>query len=411
MSSHHLRIYSSAFLLFALLGVVLCGCAGISSQAENQPSPTPTPIPAGPADHVLLQTGPKGTDYKEFAVSDSGLQQVGQDVTLPTAARSSDPNMASAHGFLFALDSGPVAAIDTFVADATSGTFSLVRQQALEPGAGAFSIDPSGTYLYVNESHDDPLTGPPTGYESNLNAFHIEANGTLTQVPGAPFVFAGGPNTGLDCCLSLGSRLAFTPDGTRAYAVTVEGCPCHGAPGFWTVQPFVRDANTGAIAKNNLQQGPPPTSEFSIGGVVVAKRGKYVIFPTIDGLTVYSIDPTTGSLTQAAVPSPVPATDTGHPYVDISATADGEFVYLDQPGSKLIFGFHVQADGSLVPVPGSPYNAGNMGHLTLSNTDRFLFIQDFTQGFMAFKRDSDSGALVQLSSSPVPAVWSILSLN
>jgi lactonase family protein with 7-bladed beta-propeller len=413
MSSYNLKCYCFACLLFASFGAaLLCGCAGITSQAERQPSPTPTPAPAATADHVLLQTGERGTVYKEFAVTDSGLQQVGNDITLPTAARSSVPILATVHGFLFALDSGPVAAIDTFAADPVAGTFSPSGQTALQPGAGVFSTDPSGTYLYVNESHDDPLTGPATGYESNLNAFHIGADGGLTQVPGAPFIFAGGPGTGGDCCFALDSRLAFTPDGTKAYAVTLSGCACHGGvPGFWTVQPFVRDANTGAITRNTSQAGLPPTSEFLVGGVVVVRNGRYAVFPTIDGVMVYSIDASTGSLARVDAPSPVPPTDAHHPYVDIAATADGEFIYLDQPSSSLIFGLHVEADGSLTPVPGSPYNAGNMGHLTLSSTDRFLFVQDFAQGLVAFKRNPNTGALVQFSAAPVPPVWTILSLN
>jgi hypothetical protein len=397
--------YSSSVCLVVSFVFLLCGCAGVTFNGAA-PAPSPTPQ-AGPADRVLLQMGPAGTLYQEFAATDSGLNQVAGDITLPTRFLAIAPPIASVHGFLFALDSGPLPQIDAFTEDSVAGKFSSTAQFMLQPGPSIFSTDPSGNYLYVNESHDDP----PNGYESNLNAFHIGADGGLTQVPGAPFIFFGGPGTGLDCCFNLGSRLAFTPDGTRAYAVTVEGCPCHST-GFWTVQPFLVDTNTGAITKEAPQPGAPPPSEFFIGGVVVAKNGKYLLFPSIDGLMVYSIDPSTGSLTPVKASSPLPATDIDHPYVEITATKDGEFVYLDQPQSGLLYGFHVENDGSLMPVPGSPYATGTLSSLTVSSSGRFVFASRVAQGFLAFKRDPNTGQLIEFDSVLLQqGVLAIVNLN
>jgi len=355
----------------------------------------------------LVKVGSSGELYQEYAITSSGLERIDKSITLSTPFTVGPPTMASAHGVLFALDLG-LPQVDRFISDPVNGSFSLGGSNtALQTGVGAFSIDPSGSYLYVDEAHDDF----PGNYEANLNAFHIDAEGKLTQAPGAPFIYFGGPASGFDCCAGLGSPLVFTPDGTKAYAVVVQGCPCHGSiPSFWTVQPFLRDPQTGAIAKSTLQEAPP-TSEYFIGGVAVARNGKYAVFATIDGLNVYSIDPSTGSLTQVAMPSPVPPADRDHLYLEITATRDGKFVYLDQAGSGLIFGFHVEADGSLTPVPGSPYNLGPVEHILLTSSDEYLFVTGVTGGLFAFQRDHHTGALVLLGSAPVDPVFAIVNLN
>ena len=103
MMLNHNFPYSSSVCLVVSFAFLLCGCAGVTFNA-TAPAPSPTPQ-AGPADRVLLQMGPAGTLYQEFAATDSGLNQVANDITLPTRFLAIAPPIASVHGFLFALDS------------------------------------------------------------------------------------------------------------------------------------------------------------------------------------------------------------------------------------------------------------------------------------------------------------------
>jgi 6-phosphogluconolactonase (cycloisomerase 2 family) len=411
--------YSISFVVFGVL--LIAGCAGVSSKASVQPSPTPSPVSSPtPApsptptpemvapDHILVKGGLNGEIHREFAITSAGLQQIGNDISLPIQDRAGEPAMVSAGGTLFALDSNTASPVlDMFRFDPATGSFSLASQTTLQSGVRTFSVDPFGQFLYVNESHDDP----PGSYESNLNVFRIAGDGSPGQIPGSPFVFYGGANAGAGCCVALNSSLAFTPDGTKAYAISEIDCVCHTAPStFWALAYFLRDPVTGAISKNTITQDTPESTNF-MQAITVVKNGKFLVFADTDGLMVYSIDPARGFLTQAPVPSPVPPTDLDHLYLDISATRDGEFVYLDQPNSGLLYGFHVENDGSLTPVPGSPYAVVNADLVTVSNTDNFVFVTS-APNLLAFKRDPNTGALSPFASVALNIpVHALINLN
>lgn len=250
------------FAIFFTLTVV--GCGGVSSQAKvvplpnPSPNPSPSPTPQSVADHVLLKTGLNGEVHKEFVITPSGISQVGKDITLPTPDRLDSGLMASADGFLFALDSGTAPLVDSFRSDLNAGTFSSSDTTSLGSGVARLSIDPSGTFLYANDAHDLP----PGGYISEMDAFHILADGSLSRVPGAPFLMYGG--TGGGCCAFLTSDLVFTPDGTRAYGVLELDCPCHSGPSaIWICRVLPKKSSH----RNNLNESdsaakPTPIVEF-----------------------------------------------------------------------------------------------------------------------------------------------------
>ncbi len=415
MSPRTLNFFSASFFFIAAtIVLIISGCGGVTTQAGLRPAPTPPPAPSPTPEsfspnHVLLKGGLNGEIHREFTVTGSGLQQIGGDITLPIQDRLGPPAMASAGGILFALDSNPASAVlDAFHFDPAVGTFSLASQTSLQTGVGTFSVDPFGNFLYVNQAHDDP----PDSYESNLNAFRIAPDTSPAQISGAPFIFSGGPTSGAGCCVTLGSSLAITPDGTKAYATEELTCPCHSGPSaIWVVASFLRDPTTRAISKNNVQQGSVPSSENFMQGVVVVKNGKFLVFASIDGLMAYSIDASTGFLTKLPAPSPLPPTDLDHVYLDISATRDGDFVYVDQPLSGLLYGFHVDDNGSLTPVPGSPYNLAGADLVTVSNTDNFVFVVSLPD-LLAFKRDANTGALAPFGSVSLNIpVHALINLN
>ncbi|MGZ4868602.1 MAG: beta-propeller fold lactonase family protein [Candidatus Angelobacter sp.] len=349
-----------------------------------------------------------GEVHKEFMVTPSGISQVGKDITLPTPDRLDSALMASADGFLFALDSGTAPLIDSFRSDPIAGTVSSADTTSVGSGVARLSVDPSGAFLYANAAHDLP----PGGYISEMDAFHILADGSLSRVPGAPFAMYGG--TGGGCCAFLTSDLVFTPDGTRAYGVLEVDCPCHSAPSsIWMVQSFQRNPVSGTISMDPIQQSSPPPSLSFMQSLAIVKNGKFVVFPTVDGLMVYSINSSDGSFTKAPVPSPVPAVDNDHLYQLLAATKDGEFVYLNQTVTGLVYGFHVETNGALTPVPGSPYSVPFENLLLMSSSNNFvLVVSGQSQTLVAFKRNPTTGELTPFVSVPVNGpIHAMMNLN
>lgn len=405
----------STFTVLALtifFALTVAGCGGVSSQAKLQasssPTPSPSPTPQSMADHVLLKTGLNGEVHKEFVITPSGISQVGKDIILPTPDRLDFALMASADGFLFALDSGTASLIDSFRSDPIAGTVSSVDTTSVGSGVARLSVDPSGTFLYANDAHDIP----PGGYISEMDAFRILPDGSLSRVPGAPFAMYGG--TGGGCCAFLTSGLIFTPDGTRAYGVLELDCPCHSAPSsIWMVQSFQRNPASGTISMDPIQQQSPPPSLNFMQSVTVVKSGKFVAFPTVDGLMVYSINSSDGFLTKVSLPSPVPAVDNDHLYQLLAATTDGEFVYLNQPSTGLVYGFHVETNGALTPVQGSPYSVPFENLLLMSSSNDFvLVVSGQSQTLVVFKRNPTTGELTSFGSVPINSpIHAMLNLN
>lgn len=145
----------------------------------------------------------------------------------------------------------------------------------------------------------------------------------------------------------------------------------------------------------------------------MVKNGKFVVFPTVDGLMIYSINSNDGSLTKVPLPSPVPAVDNDHLYQLLAATKDGEFVYLNQANTDLVYGFHVETSGALTPVPGSPYSVPFENLLLMSNSNNFvLVVSGQSQTLVAFKRNPTTGELTPFVSMPVNSpIHAMLNLN
>jgi 6-phosphogluconolactonase len=116
-------------------------------------------------------------------------------------------------------------------------------------------------------------------------------------------------------------------------------------------------------------------------------------------LSAYSIDAASGSLTPLAPSSIAPprAFELGEAKIDSS----GKYLYVvDTLG--MIFGFAMQADGSLIAVPGSPFAAGRAPvSLAFDPAGRFLYVANASDGTLSgYSLDSTTGTLTPLAKSP-----------
>jgi 6-phosphogluconolactonase (cycloisomerase 2 family) len=119
------------------------------------------------------------------------------------------------------------------------------------------------------------------------------------------------------------------------------------------------------------------------------------------GLSVYAIDPTSGSFTGFAA-NPVPVGQ--YPYL-VAGTTNGGFVYVAN-NALAIYGFAVDAaTGAITGVPGSPYAVQHApSGMTIDPSGEFLYLANGGPGnIAAYTIDQTTGALTVVAGSPFPA--------
>ena len=116
------------------------------------------------------------------------------------------------------------------------------------------------------------------------------------------------------------------------------------------------------------------------------------------GMFVADIDPVSGALTLAPS-SPV---SMGTFMGGATTTRRGNFVYAHLAFVPELLGFRVESNGDLTPVPGSPYtNTGGVtAYLKTDGTDRYLFAVSRNDNNLRIYEIQADGSLVELPSSP-----------
>lgn len=217
----------------------------------------------------------------------------------------------------------------------------------LNPFAG--SVAPDGNHLYVpNENSTDTIPGCGGTCEvDRVSVYSVAADGTLTNIQnpitGSDNVNPSGPNP-------FGS--AITPNGRFLYVSNPEDGPNGSITGFavngdgtLTALPGLQSLNV-APGNHPLNMAITPDGQH----LYVATR----ISKTINAYTIGS----DGSLT------PVP----GQPFATgagdvngkgIAITPDGKRLYSSAGGTDhKVFGFDINADGSLTALAGGPTDLG-----------------------------------------------------
>ncbi len=119
------------------------------------------------------------------------------------------------------------------------------------------------------------------------------------------------------------------------------------------------------------------------------------------GLSVFAIDPTTGSFNGFAA-NPVPAGQ--YPYL-VAGTQNGSFVYVAN-NAPALYGFAVDAaSGAITGIPGSPYVVQSAPNgMTIDPSGKFLYLANGgSNGIAAYAIDPTTGALTAVAGNPFPA--------
>ncbi|HWR35417.1 MAG TPA: beta-propeller fold lactonase family protein [Clostridia bacterium] len=346
--------------MFTLLLLVFLTACGDNSNSTNQPTgntPTPAPIPS-PA-----------------------------PVPNPTPVPTPTPAPVLPARFIYTRE--PSNQIDIGAIQAggrlTSGSKPILL------GDVVFVISlvalPSGKFLYGSGISSSSF-GEPFG-KNQIGEFRIESTGGLTQLPGSP----------ID--LPMGAGVLLVDPGGRFLFMRLDRIW-----DTWSV-----DANTGQLtevgtsgtAGTGFQPAISHDGKFLFNIDTSNVENKQVVVDAVD---------TNGTATPVAG-SPF-STDSANTPSAVAVSPLGNFVFVTNfhdtgpivspPTNGDISVFSLARDGSLTPVPGSPFPAGlNPGGPVITPDGKFLYIRasqadgaDEIEGFSI----ASSGALAPLANNP-----------
>jgi 6-phosphogluconolactonase (cycloisomerase 2 family) len=270
--------------------------------------------------------------------------------------------------------------ISLYASDATTGLLTLQAATAATTGLGPtlIAIDPLGQFLYVTN-----------GNAATVSAYTINAaTGALTSV-GPAYPVGNGPQS-----------VAIDPIGQYLYVANQTDS---------TISAFAIGAGGVLTPINGGVAYPAAGSAPSSIAVDPSKQLLYVA--DNDGtLSIYAIDAANGELTATPSTGFVNAGARPGPF---NATIDptGSFLYVTDYTDDQVYGYTINADGSLNTTIGSPYATGT-GPLfaSMDPSGQFLYVSDNGDGTIAeFMIAADTGVgagvLVHVPGSPYSGAY------
>ena len=387
------------FLLLAFSTLIL-GCQGIN---PNSPAETPVAEPPRAAEFVyaanLGTLSNPGGSISGFVVN----QQSGELAPVPGSpfpagdspgGITSDP--AGHHVFIIEGKFRPADVCTEAKGillseniDAHSGRLLPADKVTLDGFCPqSMAVDPEGKTLYVSEETTD-TRGRQNGGE--IQAFTIEQNGTLTEIPGSPLPIADGVGA-----------LAMHPGGKLLYVVTGmdEGGAVLGPDQAILV--FDRDQQTGAL-------GPArPAAGGSQAHLAIAPSGRLMIAQNIspsNEVVLFTIDPASGALTpQITMSRSLPWAVAVDPLSEFIAVTVASPLTIPLHGEIQIFRID-DSSSSMTQVPGTPVAAGNGPNDVRFDLQGKLVYSVETNGNLidGFMLDRSTGSLTPVPGSPFKA--------
>jgi len=307
--------------------------------------------------------------------------------------------------------------LSAYIINRTSGNLTQVAGSpfALVGTGSRVAVHPSGKFVYVTSTSEK-------GGNFGINAFAVQSGGSLKAVPGSPFGEALAPNAiaiephGKYLYVSAnGAKVGgFTIDETSGALTPMPGSPfpvatyagcsvfCAESPidlgvdplgrylygtqtGEQAVAGFKIDPTTGSLT--NLPGSPYPEQSFCTNASIVCNEpwklsvdpsGKFIYVGDTDtnDFSIFKVNESTGVLSYAGAS----ANTQGGICVPYTVNVDpsGTFVYnlgetqTQCQGGHAVLGFSInQGNGSLIPVPGSPFANTNV-HTTLTSEERVV---------------------------------------
>jgi 6-phosphogluconolactonase (cycloisomerase 2 family) len=189
--------------------------------------------------------------------------------------------------------------------------------------------------------------------------------------------------------------MAMAPNAPRLYAANRDS----GDISAYLIDPT--NGNLGLVAGSPFRVTPDPASPTNPQSIAISPNGSFL----------YTANPAQGTIAGFAIASdgslsPVP----GSPFAIVAAGISpsflaihpsGSFLYATDPANNAVLGFAIGGNGAITPIAGSPFAAG-VGTSALSITPQgsFLYASNSGDNTVSGYSIDNSGALTQVSGSP-----------
>lgn len=328
--------------------------------------------PASKYLYAQVDGGYEDTTILVFAIdSGTGVLTSVQSILAPGTGRSSgmavDPSGKSLYATGF--DHG---AVDAFTINSATGELTLIAGSPFIGGypGESLSVDPLGKYVYAGNR------GGVTMYAIN------SSTGALTEIEGSPFL------------TSLGELGSIAPDPTGKFLYIDHN---------WAMTAVAVDRSADTLTvlntvKTRSTSGSGRWSRFQIStgptALSYSPKFAYVLNNTANSVSAYTINATSGALTQ--VGSAV-ATGGNNPQA-MATDWFGKFLYVVNQDSSTVSAFKVNpTTGALSVVSGSPYATGPAPTgVAVETSGRFVYVANSgDESLTIYSIDPTTGGLTQ----------------
>lgn len=273
----------------------------------------------------------------------------------------------------------------------TVSAFSVASNGALTPVAGSPFLTGgagSGGGLFASNRIGVAIVGnflfAPNTSSDDVSVFKVNpSTGVLTPVAGSPFATGNHP---LPPGNGNGIAVSASPDGKFLMAASNASA---------NIAVFSIDSN-GALSP--IAGSPFPTLG-NPSAIKISLDGKFLAVAT-NQVEMFSIS-SNGSLTSLGV-FPAGGLPRG---LDINCSSSLLYAGEANATGTIVYAFSIASDGTLAPVPGSPFSPGagrNSNVVLLSPDDKTLFVSNQISSAVSVFSVAADGSLSLLAGSPFP---------
>jgi 6-phosphogluconolactonase len=350
------------------------GTTGLLTPLSGSPFPTVYPwqgivfTPTGKFGYTQSYTNSSGEIFSVNTTT-GALTSLG---TVALGSLTSDLAITHKGNFIYAANNGS-STISGFAINPTTGALTAVPGSPFSAGPGCATdwVHPSGKFVYCDN------------FDGSISAYSINpTTGTLTQIAGSPF--PGPPYSG-------NSSLRGTPNGHFLYMG-----PSTGGVGAFSI-----NQSTGALT---AVTGSPFAAGSSTVAALADPSSNFLYVENNSTsevpLFIFSIDPSTGALTQTGAQGLVGADalwlafTTGTAAVKYTPT----FAYATDSGSKSISELTISSGG--LTVTGTLTDSNGPQASVATANGKFLYTGN-TNGSISEYKIGTTGALSKIKGSPI----------
>jgi 6-phosphogluconolactonase len=309
--------------------------------------------------------------------------------------------------------------VSAYTIDGSTGALSEIKGSPFAAGVGptAVAVNRAGTFLYV-------ANGGSFDFTDSVSAFTIDpATGALTSVGATP----AGRSSLTSIAVADDSFVYTTSGGSRVSSFEIDAFVITANGGLALVDgsPFTAGTNPSAVAVDQsgkfayvTNQASQDVSSFTIAATgALASTGRVPLaspplwitvhpsgrFLYVHGISAFSIDTTTGALTEIEGSATTTTITTS-----MSIDPSGRFAYVSGDSGILAYAIN-DTTGSLTQINGSPFSSnGSFGSVAVDRSGKFVYMVG-RGGLHGYTINDTTGALTEIKGSPLPSEGSSIS--